>query len=159
MTRYAILFRLDHIIFYIWWLVLYFLSCFWFKCKVLVLMVLINAGFFAQEKSIIFIKNIRITTTFYRLMSNVNCHEIPILYTIVLLNQLFSASLTKFCFVTSLNLFLCDLDSTGWTNSALQWNVNSIRLLKYVNDPNKLITNFSYKITNIYMLSAYLCLT
>ena len=71
---------------------------YWKKCKVLVLMVLITAAFFAhlfaehcQQKPIISIKNIRITTSFYSLMSKVNCHEIHILYTTFVLNQHFTA--------------------------------------------------------------------
>ena len=68
------------------------------KYDVLVLMVNINVGLFAQlfkehceQKSKIFIKNIPITTIFSALMSKVNCHEHPILYTIFVLNYQVSA--------------------------------------------------------------------
>ena len=68
------------------------------KYDVLVLMVNINVALFVQlfkehmeQNSIIVIKNIRITTTLSALMSKVNCHEHPILYTIFVLNHQFSA--------------------------------------------------------------------
>ena len=56
---------------------------YWKKCMAPVLMVLINV--------LISFRNIFRFTTLYDLLSKVNCHEILILYTISILNQLFSA--------------------------------------------------------------------